>query len=245
MLKNNKGFTLAEVLITLVIIGIVATLTIPTLINNYQKHQYVIQLKKNYNILSNGFRMILAKEGVTRVTDTTLWSKFGNTSSITYETANNNANKQAFLAELSKTFSIASTSSPEVTYSTWLRNAYATMTSSLSGGIVLKDGTIIYYTFYKTPKTEYGGDNFTNYVGMLSVDVNGTKKPNVMGRDLFRFWLFSDGVIEPFGANQYQHGTKEPSPFYWQTYGACGMGDTIPGYDCAGRIMDKGWKMDY
>ncbi len=35
--KQTSAFTLAEVLITLAIIGIVAALTIPTLISNYQK----------------------------------------------------------------------------------------------------------------------------------------------------------------------------------------------------------------
>ncbi len=33
----RKGFTLAEVLITLGIIGVVAAITIPSLITNYQK----------------------------------------------------------------------------------------------------------------------------------------------------------------------------------------------------------------
>jgi prepilin-type N-terminal cleavage/methylation domain-containing protein len=46
--KYRLAFTLAEVLITLAIIGIVAALTIPTLVNNYQKTQYVTQLKKAY-----------------------------------------------------------------------------------------------------------------------------------------------------------------------------------------------------
>ena len=40
MHKNTKGFTLAEVLITLAIIGIVAALTIPTLIQNYQERAW-------------------------------------------------------------------------------------------------------------------------------------------------------------------------------------------------------------
>lgn len=49
---NNKGFTLAEVLITLGIIGVVAALTMPSLITNYQKKQIVIQLKKAYSTFS-------------------------------------------------------------------------------------------------------------------------------------------------------------------------------------------------
>ena len=44
----KKAFTLAEVLITLGIIGIVAAMTLPTLIGKYQKKQTVTQLKKAY-----------------------------------------------------------------------------------------------------------------------------------------------------------------------------------------------------
>ena len=54
------AFTLAEVLITLGIIGVVAALTIPTLISNHQKKVYVTQLKKSVNTLTNGFKLILA-----------------------------------------------------------------------------------------------------------------------------------------------------------------------------------------
>lgn len=43
----KNAFTLAEVLITLGIIGVVAALTIPTLVNNYRKKQFETGLKKN------------------------------------------------------------------------------------------------------------------------------------------------------------------------------------------------------
>lgn len=48
----KKGFTLAEVLITLGIIGIVATLTIPALISNYRKNVVVERLKKFYTVMN-------------------------------------------------------------------------------------------------------------------------------------------------------------------------------------------------
>lgn len=47
----KKGFTLAEVLITLGIIGVVAALTMPTLIANYQKTAIKSQFKKSYSVL--------------------------------------------------------------------------------------------------------------------------------------------------------------------------------------------------
>ena len=49
------AFTLAEVLITLGIIGVVAAMTMPTLVANYQKTVTVNRLKKAYSVMSNAF----------------------------------------------------------------------------------------------------------------------------------------------------------------------------------------------
>ena len=54
----KNGFTLAEVLITLGVIGIVAALTMPSLIANYQKQVTISKLKKIYSIL--GQQILLA-----------------------------------------------------------------------------------------------------------------------------------------------------------------------------------------
>ena len=45
------GFTLAEVLITLVIIGVIAALTIPNIVYETKKHEYTARLKKFYSTL--------------------------------------------------------------------------------------------------------------------------------------------------------------------------------------------------
>ena len=58
----KKGFTLAEVLITLAIIGIVAALTIPSLANGYQKRVLTSQLQKAYAELSQAGAMVMADE---------------------------------------------------------------------------------------------------------------------------------------------------------------------------------------
>ena len=59
----SKGFTLAEVLITLGVIGVVAAVTLPTLIQNYQKKQTVIQLKKAYTEIQQVFKMSEVEHG--------------------------------------------------------------------------------------------------------------------------------------------------------------------------------------
>ena len=49
---KKLAFTLAEVLVTLGIIGVVAAMTMPTLVSNHQKKVYVTQLKKVYTELT-------------------------------------------------------------------------------------------------------------------------------------------------------------------------------------------------
>lgn len=53
----KRGFTLAEVLITLSIIGVVAALTMPSLIQNHQKKQTAVKLKQTYSLMIQGIRL--------------------------------------------------------------------------------------------------------------------------------------------------------------------------------------------
>ena len=61
--KLKNGFTLAEVLITLGIIGVVAALTIPTLIGNYQKKEVAVRLQKMYNTIQNAISQAELENG--------------------------------------------------------------------------------------------------------------------------------------------------------------------------------------
>ena len=62
MMKKN-GFTLAEVLITLAIIGVVATLTLPSLMTNTAEQQAITSFKKIMNTLNEAGQMNSALEG--------------------------------------------------------------------------------------------------------------------------------------------------------------------------------------
>ncbi len=62
MMKKN-GFTLAEVLITLTIIGVVAMMTLPALMTNVQEQQAKTALKKGINTLSEAAQMNQAVDG--------------------------------------------------------------------------------------------------------------------------------------------------------------------------------------
>ena len=62
-IKKKTAFTLAEVLITLGIIGVVAALTLPTLIQNHQKQVMLTQLKKAYSVLNQAFKLSEIENG--------------------------------------------------------------------------------------------------------------------------------------------------------------------------------------
>lgn len=58
---TTNGFTLAEVLITLGVIGVVAAMTLPTLVGKYQEKVLVTQVKKTYSELQNALKMYAVK----------------------------------------------------------------------------------------------------------------------------------------------------------------------------------------
>ena len=69
---KKTGFTLAEVLITLGIIGVVAAMTIPILMTAYQKKQTVTRLKRAYSIVQQSIRLSEDENGEVESWDTKL-----------------------------------------------------------------------------------------------------------------------------------------------------------------------------
>lgn len=75
---KKAGFTLAEVLITLGIIGVVAAMTIPTLMMNYQKQVWESKLKKTFSVATNACERMLIEENVSRVNETEVYGDVSN-----------------------------------------------------------------------------------------------------------------------------------------------------------------------
>ena len=60
---NEKGFTLSEVLITLVVIGIVSVITVPLIIQNHKKEETITKLQKFHTTICNAFRLAESQNG--------------------------------------------------------------------------------------------------------------------------------------------------------------------------------------
>ena len=214
---KRAAFTLAEVLITLGIIGVVAALTLPTLIQNHQKQVYVTQLKKAYSNINNAFNKMAVDEGVVDWNQTycgslSRWGYSDDEATI--------ANNNECLDRIAKQMKVINRKDFGVECSTdWCKYG---------------DSNVIYYTY------SAAGGMFTTPDGALYifacgfdayVDINGAAKgPNKDGRDVFAFYIDpTNNKVEPFGTYN----------DYWKDCSATNLSG-----NCTAKVLIEG-KMNY
>lgn len=213
MKKHNQfGFTLAEVLITLAIIGVVAAMTLPTLIQNKQDKELIVRTKKLYSDLSNA--LVLAQKDLDVIGDN---SVLFNTTDSSYEVAKKlGSYLNAVKVCNNKNDNGCAQYYYEVKYAT-LRldaNNQGIVENNRSPLIVLSNGAIVRVANAQRPnctrvetstkKDEYGrplknpdGSNQTynwtaHSCGYFYVDVNGSRTPNQYGRDVYQFFIYRE-----------------------------------------------------
>ena len=156
-MKKN-GFTLAEVLITLAIIGVVATLTLPALMTNTAEQQAITAYRKALNTLNEAGQMSSAVDGF----DYSQLSAGADTPSTASTLDTNGVPKQSLWALLVNRTQV------DIPASTAAK--VGGQCSSLSQ-VQFRDGTVLCYT---ATATAGGNDSTTGWI-----DTNGTKGPNI------------------------------------------------------------------
>ena len=230
--KRKIAFTLAEVLITLGIIGVVASLTLPSVITKYQKQQTIAQLKKAYSTLDNASRLSQVENGEMRTWDKELYrtniKKYVETYYLPYINGEKNTNW------VNKNYVIRNLNG---------RILYDYKSSDCKA-IKTADGQM--FMFHQT--------SFGQSYLWIFADINGTKGPNRIGRDIFVF----DG--SDYGSND-----KYLVHFWGQFWGRNGlMNDNVTenvqnsrgygcskknkygyyaGFYCGALIIQDGWKI--
>lgn len=185
---NHNGFTLAETLITLVIVGIVAALTVPALIHKYQVQQYKSGYKAAYSLLGQAISSMYKDHGALSQSSFT-GTEFKNIL-LTYLSCGDISDKY---------YSSSTDSVTKVRYDgVWIKKQYVNHDQSgtpyvwfLHPYCTLTNGMTIYGANW-TP----GGTSF-----VLGVDINGYNKgPNRWGYDLFHFGIYpnkSSTTLQP------------------------------------------------
>ncbi len=186
--KKKAAFTLAEVLITLGIIGIVAAMTIPTLISNYQKKQRLVQLKNSFSVVSNAIRLSEVDNG-----PMTIWPTGADMDIDEYWTKY----LKPYFANpvLCMTMKDCGYDDSFDTIKWGCGAQWNIMTSDARLLFKLKNGTIVFL-----PRNSYEADSTPIYVSTLYIDVNGASSPNECGKDVFVFKRTEKGIM-PYPAS--------------------------------------------
>ncbi len=173
----KKGFTLAEVLITLGVIGIVAALTMPTIIAKYKEKQIVTSVKVAYSIFSQAFIRVVQENGTL--------------DNLVNDENSNGKNGEVLFLELSKYIKNVKSCGSGVNDKCF-GSKYKTL-----DGRTLSSNTWNNYT--NMAKGVLGnGMSFwiLNYDNtQLGIDINGKKGPNQLGVDFFHFGVNPDGRL--------------------------------------------------
>lgn len=170
------AFTLAEVLITLGIIGVVAALTMPSLVNDHRNKQYVVAFKKLYSNFSNAIIMFKADQGCDGIDISTCIEGMGY--------GDNNCS--AF-AEVAKKMKYVKMAPDGANAAGWVADAsYNYYGDKVSNGYGMVNSTGI-GCFYGLPDGMVLNVDVDTNGFKVFVDTNGRKGPNRMGKDVHTF----------------------------------------------------------
>ncbi len=185
----RKGFTLAEVLITLGIIGVVAAMTLPALVTNKQAKELQVGLKKGYSLISQVFQMMTYGEGQAITPKEYSTHTFAPAFDKYLVAAKACPSSQCLIIRLDEVDEEGNSLGYDFAdYKTY--NKKANIEGSLfdNGQFLLRNGMTIYI------------ENEASIY--LSLDVNGMYKgPNRWGHDLFTFQIMNNGKLLPMGAD--------------------------------------------
>ncbi|MDD3149422.1 MAG: prepilin-type N-terminal cleavage/methylation domain-containing protein [Candidatus Gastranaerophilales bacterium] len=197
-MKQNKGFTLAETLIVIAIIGIIASIAIPTLFGTTSDAELKAAWKKQYSDLSQATMMIVADNGGT------LAGVFTGDVLGTENLKNAYASKLNIIKDCSGTSTYGGTGTGASTEGCWHSGTDSwyhlkgTGIGSINNsGLILNNGSLMRFGIEKSNCSSVAGDYIR--CGWINIDVNGFKKPNTIGKDIFSTSITSNALI-PEGA---------------------------------------------
>lgn len=187
----KKAFTLAEVLTTLMVIGVVAAITIPSMMNSYKERETVSKLLKIHSLLNQAHKMAVIDNG-----ESSTWNLVNFSENSIVETA----------SYYEPHLKIAKRCHGE--QGCWPEDAYALsgvlaadqdieFDKKHSVNYVLSDGTLLALDFYSNNNFQLQNVKYPSLI--FKVDLNGLKKPNTYGKDIFGFALSNNNDIIPAG----------------------------------------------
>ena len=248
-IRRTFGFTLAEVLITLGIIGVVAAMTMPALVQNQQKRSLEVATQKFYSMMSQAVKQYMADYGIDDLRNSPLASdNYGDDYDENGDHIPANGAIESIRDFMTKYLKVVKECDHDANdcfapeYKAWDGSDgygnFKTLTSYDDyRDYVLADGSIIRIGYYLTENPIE-----------LYVDINGKKGPNRIGYDLWSMSIFYDGSIDECELKPeckrdnecpYAYSPSETRAWRFENCqnGAYG--------GCFGHFLENGFKFDY
>ena len=235
-LNRKVAFTLAEVLVTLGIIGVFSAMTVPTLMQNYQRKSYVTQLHKVYNELSQSAVRYQTDRNAINLRE----------AGLTTNTAVRNFQKTYF--KVVKDCGSTGEGCFAKTYEkiSGVTSGFSNYTACARGGncMTIASGVAI---------ASYVGDD--NSTILFFIDINGQAGPNILGRDAFSLFMYPNWVIDDLAlanvddedditwSNANVPLTEEQREKNFNR--ACLGKSVTDAHGCFGKILNDNWEMNY
>lgn len=221
MNSKKEAFTLAEILITLGIIGVVAAMTMPSLFNSIQKRTTLAKLQKAFATINQAYRLSYNDNG--DLTKDEAWAFGADEYFKTYWAPYIKADECTNFRQCGYSSSFA----------------WQYLNGSQYNMVLTSKGTrIAFYTpegfLYQIMIASGWVDNQKSN-GYVVIDINGSKNPNTVGKDVFIFERMQNegGVaIVPLCYT------------YTDTQINSNCSRTGSGICCAEKIRRAGWKID-
>lgn len=243
-MRKQKAFTLAEVIIVIGIIGMLAEMIIPNLVAQYQKQQYATQLKQTVSQLQTAMRILTVNEGVSKLSDSNILVTENSEDMATF----GNRAGEGFFKKYFKIIKNCGTQSPSPCFAknyTTLNGLYTSSDAiTCAYSVIIANGTSLCIRPAESSRPGY-----------FVIDLNGPKKPNKEGRDLFSVSYYYDGTLDDGVspecrkgiANKCQESQANAAAVREFRYDSlCKNGSNpVYGAGCFGKILNDGWKMDY
>lgn len=221
----KQAFTLAEVLVTLGIIGVVSAMTVPTLMQNYQRKSYVTQLHKVYNEAQQAALQYITERNALDLKE----------AGLTSTDAVKNWVKTYF-----KVVSDCGTDS-----SPCFANEYKFM-NGISRGALFSNNT--YQKFVLASGASISVAGHSNGKVSFFVDVNGQAGPNIIGRDTFAMLIYKNGIIDESDGTEGEDTLTAPltNELREEAFASkCDDPSASFWYGCFGKILNDNWEMTY
>lgn len=235
------GFSLAELLIAVAIIGVIAALTIPGVIANYQRKALLTQLQKNYVELQESL-LILKTENYQK-------GLYGSSLNKKSSTSIRNSAGKFLLGYYKITQDCETDTQPcfaskyadlsTMTYSDYSCEGYSVV---VAGGAAI---CIVPASITEEEVSDGTGATTTKETknpAVVYIDVNGSKEPNIGGRDMFTFNIYEDFTIDEVDPASTDLSSIETERN--NLYDENCLSSSI-GKGCFAKILNDDWEMNY